>query len=148
MSAKHFFPLVIEQLEEGRKVRFIVSGSSMMPWIVNNRDSVELVSVHGMKLKKGDIILFQPLKGKYILHRIIKVYPEGYATMGDGNFYPDGYTAKETVIAKVVSIYRKGKKIDCESKKWKLVFRLWMLLYPVRRYLIKILGLIGRLRVN
>ena len=64
VSGCELFPLIIEQLEQGRRVRFTVSGSSMMPWIVNNRDSVELISAKNIQLKKGDIILFQPLKHK------------------------------------------------------------------------------------
>ena len=87
---------------------FTVSGSSMMSWIVNNRDSVELISAKNIQLKKGNIILFQPLKHKYVLHRIIKVCPTGYLTSGDGNLYADGIAPRETVIATAVSIRRKG----------------------------------------
>ena len=87
---------------------FTVSGSSMMSWIVNNRDSVKHISAKNIQLKKGDIILFQPLKHKYVLYRIIKVCPTGYLTAGDGNLYADGIAPRESVIATVVSIRRKG----------------------------------------
>ena len=146
VSGSELFPLIIEQLEKGKRVCFTVSGSSMMPWIVNNRDSVELISAKNIQLKKGDIILFQPLKHKYVLHRIIKVCPTGYLTAGDGNLYADGIASKESVIAKAVSIRRKGKEIDCEKIRWKIVFHIWMLLFPVRGYLLKGIGRMGRLR--
>lgn len=146
VSGSELFPLIIEQLEQGKRVCFTVSGSSMMPWIVNNRDSVELISAKNIQLKKGDIILFQPLKHKYVLHRIIKVCPTGYLTAGDGNLYADGIASKESVIAKAVSIRRKGKEIDCEKIRWKIVFHIWMVLFPVRGYLLKGIGRMGRLR--
>lgn len=146
VSAKQLFPLIIEELERGRSVQFTVSGSSMMPWIVNNRDSVNLISAKNIELKKGDIILFEPFKDTYVLHRIMSVRPEGYMTIGDGNLYPDGYTSRESVIAKVISISRKDKKIDCESVKWKVIFRIWMFLRPVRKYLLKGLGYLGGLK--
>lgn len=146
VSGSELFPLIIEQLEQGKRVCFTVSGSSMMPWIVNNRDSVELISAKNIQLKKGDIILFQPLKHKYVLHRIIKVCSTGYLTAGDGNLYADGIASKESVIAKAVSIRRKGKEIDCEKIRWKIVFHIWMLLFPVRGYLLKGIGRMGRFR--
>lgn len=146
VSGSELFPLIIEQLEQGKRVCFTVSGSSMMPWIVNNRDSVELISAKNIQLKKGDIILFQPLKHKYVLHRIIKVCPTGYLTAGDGNLYADGIASKESVIAKAVSIRRKGKELDCEKIRWKIVFHIWMLLFPVRGYLLKRIGGMGRFR--
>ena len=146
VSGSELFPLIIEQLEQGKKVRLTVSGSSMMSWIVNNRDSVELISAKNIQLKKGDIILFQPLKHKYVLHRIIKVCSTGYLTAGDGNLYADGIASKESVIAKAVSIRRKGKEIDCEKIRWKIVFHIWMLLFHVRGYLLKGIGRMGRLR--
>lgn len=146
VSGSELFPLIIEQLEQGKRVCFTVSGSSMMPWIVNNRDSVELISAKNIQLKKGDIILFQPLKHKYVLHRIIKVCSTGYLTAGDGNLYADGIASKESVIAKAVSIRRKGKEIDCEKIRWKIVFHIWMLLFHVRGYLLKGIGRMGRLR--
>lgn len=146
VSGSELFPLIIEQLEQGKRVCFTVSGSSMMPWIVNNRDSVELISAKNIQLKKGDIILFQPLKHKYVLHRIIKVCPTGYLTAGDGNLYADGIASKKSVIAKAVSIRRKGKEIDCEKIRWKIVFHIWMLLFPVRGYLLKGIGGMGRFR--
>lgn len=146
ISGKMLFPLIIEQLEQGKTVRMTVSGRSMMPWIVDNRDEVELVSACADNLKKGDIILFQPCDDKYVLHRIVKESPGGYITAGDGNLYLDGMVAYNRVIAKAVRIWRKGKSIDCDAGSWKLVFRIWMLLYPVRKYLLKLLYLWGRVK--
>ena len=99
VSGQSLFSMVEEQLASGKRVRFPVSGTSMTPWIIHNRDQIELISAKGLRLKKGDIILFQPFSGKYILHRITKIVPSGYITTGDGNLYresghhtPEGQT--------------------------------------------------------
>ena len=39
--------MVEEQLASGKRVRFPVSGISMTPWIIHNRDQVELISAKG-----------------------------------------------------------------------------------------------------
>lgn len=137
VSCQDIFPIIEEQLNQGKSVRFIVSGISMTPWIINNRDQVEIISARGLTLKKGDIVLFQPFQGRYILHRITKILPDGYITTGDGNLYRDGFIASDSVIGKVIIIYRKGKAISCDRLRWKLLFRLWMALFPFRKYLFR-----------
>lgn len=133
VSGQDMFPIVEEQLALGKRVCFTVSGTSMTPWIIHNRDQVELISAKGLPLKKGDIILFQPFPGKYILHRITKIVPGGYITTGDGNLHRDGWSSSASVIGKAVAIRRKGKIIDCHALRWSITFWLWMELFPVRK---------------
>lgn len=140
ISGQDLFPVIEEQLISGNRVSFTVSGSSMMPWIVNNRDQVELISVKNLVLKKGDIILFLPFPGKYVLHRITKIVPGGYITTGDGNLHRDGFISTESVIGKVVKIHRKGKLIDCDNLHWRIIFSLWMKLFPIRKWLFILLN--------
>lgn len=146
ISAADFFPLLEEQLAQGKRASFIVTGTSMTPWIINRRDSVELVSADKKHLKKGDIILFCPFSGKYVLHRITDVKPCGYITTGDGNCHRDGLVLPENVVAKVVTIHRKGRTIQCSSLWWKIISRIWMALFPLRKMLLKLLGFVGKLR--
>ncbi len=72
ISTQEIFPVIMELLKQGKKVIFNVSGMSMAPWIMNNRDRVLLSGAMGQALKIGDIILFQNSRGDYILHRIYK----------------------------------------------------------------------------
>ena len=136
VSGQSLFSMVEEQLASGKRVRFPVSGTSMTPWIIHNRDQIELISAKGLRLKKGDIILFQPFSGKYILHRITKIVPSGYITTGDGNLYRDGFTSSASVIGKVVTIHRKGKPINCSAPQWRILSWLWMALFPFRRWML------------
>lgn len=136
VSGRDLFPIIEEQLALGKRVCFPVSGTSMTPWIIHNRDHVELISAKGLGLKKGDIILFQPCPGKYLLHRITKKVPGGYITTGDGNLYRDGFTSSASVIGKAVVIHRKGKSIHCNALGWRILSWLWMALFPVRKWLL------------
>lgn len=136
VSGKNLFPVIEEMLREGKSVRFPVSGNSMHPFIIHNRDSVLLVPSSGRQLKKGDIILFCRSEESYILHRITKVKKGGYITTGDGNLYRDGFVPEEAVRAKAELIYRKNLVIDCRRWYWKFIFRLWMMAFPIRRRLL------------
>lgn len=137
ISERSLFPIVKEMLAEGKTVRFTVSGNSMWPLIIHNRDSVLLTSCDREHLNKGDIILFHAGVEHYVLHRITSVKPGGYITTGDGNLHRDGFIQSEDVIAKVEQIYRKDKVISCHKWYWKLIFRIWMSMFPIRKSLQK-----------
>ena len=56
-------------------ITYKVSGKSMMPMIVPNRDIVTVKrKTEDMKLNINDIVLYHQ-KGKLILHRIVAVLP-------------------------------------------------------------------------
>lgn len=139
VSQKDLMPLMEEALKAGKKVRFTVSGNSMWPWLIHQRDSVLLEECGNQKLKKGDIILFQALEHHYVLHRITRKVKGGYITTGDGNLARDGFVPKDKVIGKAVVLYRKDRKIICCQWKWRLIARLWMVGFPVRKYLVKLI---------
>lgn len=139
ISEHRLFPIVKEVLAEGKRVRLTVSGNSMWPLIIHNRDSVLLVPCEKKNLTKGEIILFHAGYGHYMLHRITSVKAGGYITTGDGNLHRDGFINSEEVIAKVKKIYRKDKIINCSKGYWKLTFRIWMIMFPIRGLLQKLI---------
>lgn len=138
VSTHDLFPIIYEELKNGKKVKFTVSGTSMLPWISNNRDQVLLVAIDNKQLKLGDIILFQDKRGEYILHRIYKKDTEGYHTIGDGCIFEDGRVLPDKMIGVVEKIYRKGKEIDCNSFFWRMIFLTWRHLLPIRKYILNI----------
>lgn len=139
ISERDLFPEIEKVLKEGKFVRFTVSGNSMWPLIIHNRDSVLLTSCEKINLKKGDIILFYVGQGHHMLHRITSIKQGGYITTGDGNLHRDGFIPVENVIAKVEKIYRKDKIINCNRWYWKFIFRLWMMMFPIRGFMQKII---------
>ncbi len=145
VAANELFPFVREVINHGHKARFTISGSSMCPWMIDNRDQVLIAG--SKELKPGDIILYQNSRGNYILHRIMKKEENGFRTMGDSCITADEelITPKE-VIGVVQKIYRNGKEIDCSSTFWQLVFLLWRSLLPVRNELLRLYHTLVRIK--
>ena len=146
VSTHDLFPIIEELLAMNRQAIFTVKGTSMLPFIGDNRDSVVLEKRDFNNLKKGDIILFQYDSGKYILHRIYNISQEGYQTIGDGCISFDDWIRPDQVKGVVTKIIRKGKEIDCSSTKWTIIFSLWMKLLPIRRYLLQTYFILGKIK--
>ena len=66
---QEYMKVVRSLLEEGKEVPLVVTGNSMMPFLIDRRDQV-LIKKPDRPLKKGDIAFFQRENGQYILHRI------------------------------------------------------------------------------
>ena len=146
VSTHDLFPIIEELLAMNRQAIFTVKGTSMLPFIGDNRDSVVLEKRDFNNLKKGDIILFQYDNGKYILHRIYNTSKEGYQTIGDGCISFDDWIRPDQIKGVVTKIIRKEKEIDCSSTKWKIIFSLWMGLLPIRKYLLRIYFKLGKIK--
>lgn len=127
-------------LAEGRQVSFTVMGYSMYPFLVSGRDSVIVESSDRKKLKKGDILLFKPLPDRYMLHRVTKLAEEGFETTGDRNMFRDGMFPYECIVGKVITIVRKGKRIQCSNVLYQILYRTWNLLFPFRKHMIRMWG--------
>lgn len=136
ISAEDLFSAVAEQLAEGRQAQFTVTGMSMWPFLCHGRDQVVVAAVDPADIRRGDIVLIRVTQSRYLLHRVTKRTAEGIETTGDGNCYRDGSFPYSCVIARADTLIRKGRSIDCKAWQWKLVFRIWMWLFPVRKQLI------------
>lgn len=143
--SKDFFPPLIACIDAGQNASFRITGYSMWPLLCHRRDSVVLTACEKENLQVGDIVLLQRDEEHYLLHRITKIKGEIMETTGDGNLFRDGVFPLDWVKAKAVSINRKGKTIHCEDLRWKIVFRVWMALFPVRGPLLKALRFWSRL---
>ena len=138
ISSEILFAVVEEQLAAGRSASFTVTGMSMWPFLCHGRDRVIVTGTSPDDLAVGDIILFCPVPGKYILHRITALREDAFETTGDGNCYRDGWISRECIRAKVTGIVRKGKTISCRSPFWRFIFAIWRILFPIRRPLLRL----------
>lgn len=147
-----YFALLPEFLKDNYQATFTVTGNSMWPFLTHGRDTVVVEACDPKHLKKGDIVLFQPMPTVFILHRVTKLKknPDNtvhcFQTTGDGNCHRDGFYRPDCVIAKVSSLQRKGTTIACNSLFWRLVANLWNIAFPIRRYLLYTLRQVSRLR--
>ena len=113
-------------LEEGREVTFTPKGSSMLPFIRGDRDSVTLKKPG--KLEVGDIVLVRLPGPHYVLHRVLHINGEDIEIMGDGNIAGTEKCRRGDVMG--VAALVSGRK---PTKG-----RLWRWLKPVRRYILAI----------
>lgn len=146
VSTQDLFPIIEELLAMNRQAIFTIKGTSMLPFIGDNRDSVVLERRDFDSLKRGDIILFQYDSGKYVLHRIYNISEKKYQTIGDGCLGFDEWIGQDQVKGVVTKIIRKGKEIDCNSIKWKIISSLWMVLLPIRKYLLQAYFILGKIK--
>lgn len=135
ISSKILFTAISEQLAKDRRASFTITGMSMWPLLCHGRDQVIVEKVNAENLRKGDIILYRIADDRYILHRITRLKETCFQTTGDGNTFRDPWMPYDCVTARASGIVRNGRTIDCSRLRWKAVFRIWMLLFPVRKWM-------------
>lgn len=131
LSAEELIPSLLELLEEADCVPLVISGSSMTPFLVHNRDTVYLSKVR-QPLKRGDMILYRRDNGKYVLHRIYRTDPESYTLVGDAQTALERGIRPDQVLALVSAVRRKGKLLQPGSFWWAFFQRIWIRLVPLR----------------
>ena len=130
-------PLITERLGAGQSVELSPRGKSMMPMLREGKDSIVLSAVSG-RLKKHDIPLYKRTDGSYVLHRIVKVHPEGYTVIGDGQYVGFEKVTDEQIVAHLTAFRRKNKLVSCERLTYKLYAFVWCGTRPVRRFMYRV----------
>ena len=132
-----FISIAEEELKAGKSIKLLADGASMYPFIRGGKDIVEIHPINGNEpLQKGEIYLFNN-KGRYNIHRLIGEDNGKFVMMGDGNRGVVEKVGKNDVIGIVRRIHRDGGTvIDCSSSLWKAKSRIWVVMRPVRRYLL------------
>lgn len=130
-------PVIEEKLAAGGTVKIPVTGTSMLPLLVEGRDTVTLTKAE-FPLKKYDLPLFRRRNGVFVLHRVIAVKEKEYIMCGDNQWVKETGVTDDMVIGVVCAITRKGKTFSVKSTKYKLYIRFWNFLMPVRKYIVKL----------
>ena len=145
------FTRLKDELSAGHSVISFTSGVSMEPLLHDKRKKnathVLIVPVTGI-CQVGDMPLALLPDGRYILHRIIRIDKKQdkviYVTRGD-NCVGGEYVPQEAVYGVVREIYYKNDKtVKVTDKKYQRYVKVWMQLYPIRKFFMRCRGLIGR----
>lgn len=72
ISAGTYLPILQALILDGKTVCLNISGSSMAPFLIHQRDSVRLQRPEHPPIS-GDIVLYQRENGQFILHRICRI---------------------------------------------------------------------------
>ena len=135
-------PLFLERLEAGQQVRFSPMGTSMLPMLREERDSVVL-SPAPQRLRKYDLPLYQRDNGAYILHRVTAV-GETYSCIGDNQFVYEHGVRQDQIVAVVTGFRRKGRDHTVTEPGYRFYCRLWHYSRPLRHFWHRGLGWLRR----
>ena len=116
-------------------------GYSMMPLLRQRKDIIEIRQKPQGRCRKYDVILYKR-HNKYILHRIIKVFPDGYKVLGDHNTWFDKTVTDDMIIGVMARVIRDGKRITTQNIWYKIYVHIWCDFYPIRFFMIKMKALI------
>ena len=126
-----------KMLSEWGYIVYTIKGTSMMPLLRQYRDIIEIRPKGEHRCKKYDVVLYK--RGKsYILHRVLRVLPDGYIIAGDHNTFLEYDIKDEHIIGVMVRMIRDGKEISMTDNKYRLYVHLWCDFYPVRMGLLRI----------
>ncbi|HZK21890.1 MAG TPA: nucleotidyltransferase family protein [Oscillospiraceae bacterium] len=129
-------PIINETLESGKEFTLPVTGTSMLPLLVEKRDSIVLKKAVP-PLQKGDLPLYRRTDGSFVLHRVVSAKNGKYIMSGDNQFIPEYDISDDMIIGVVSKIIRNGKEVDVNSLLYRLYVYVWTALfkvrYPIRR---------------
>ncbi len=133
---------VITELEQGRRVSYLVDGCDMNPFFRSGKDSV-LLSPPNKKadgstsIRRRDIVLFRYAQDTTIkLHRVVHVWGTLLLLRGDGNY---GHYERATV-SDVIGVVAEGTvfggcHFKANSSFWRFISKLWTLSYRFRLWI-------------
>ena len=150
ISMQELLPFIEEALNNNKTFTIPITGTSMLPLLVKDRDTVTIKKCE-TTLKKGDLPLYRRQDGSFVLHRVVSVEADGTYTMcGDNQFLKEKGIAHTAIIGVVTAITRNGKTFSVDSKKYQLYVKLGLLLlnvrYPYKR--LRYLGHLIKLRIE
>lgn len=114
-----------------------VTGTSMLPFLIPDKDVVILRKYNGESLCEGQIVLFRSDDGHFVLHRIFEIQDDGFLRInGDAQLSCEIIKASQ-VIATVKKLLRDGAEIDLSSKKLMRRQNVWKKLRLIRPVLVR-----------
>lgn len=137
VDTREYVSVLQELTEEGRTVSLLISGNSMLPFLVHERDYIFFRKPEN-GLKKGDMVFFRRDTGEYVMHRICKVKDDQYFIVGDAQNVIEGPVRRDQIFAKVIRVERKGRQIGPGNFWWEFFEHIWINLIPFRRMLVRI----------
>lgn len=112
------WPVMAEQLDAGKTVRFAPKGVSMLPLIRQDLDTV-VIKTAPPKLKKYDLALYRRKNGQFVLHRVVGVNKDGsYVMCGDNQYWRECGITGENILAMAVGYYKGNEYISFDDENY------------------------------
>lgn len=117
------------------------AGTSMWPMLRHRHDTATVIPLRGA-VKKYDVVLFRRT-GQLVLHRVVKIVPNGYLIRGDHCL--DGELVQENQLLGVLSAFtRNGKPHSVNAPGYVAYSRMIVWLHPVLSLIIRVRGLVKK----
>ena len=125
LDTQSYLDTVCDLLREGQThVPVVIAGQSMTPFL-DPGDTVFL-DLPSRPIERGDVILFSRFSQKYVLHRVVSVFPDGsLELLGDAQVRSERIRPGD-VRAIVTGIRRGGKLLDERSLRWRFFRNVWI----------------------
>lgn len=132
----HLFEHLKIYLDQGKKIKFTVSGNSMYPFIKNG-DQVILKPIESTDIKQGRIVL-ACANGQFLLHRIVGFSASGVILAGDGNLMQHETVELKWIWAVVIEVVDRNGNRNVQSFFSVFLARVWYRIRLVRLLLFKV----------
>lgn len=136
VNTGEFVTMLRELTGQGHEVSLLISGGSMSPFLVHQRDTIYF-KTPDRPLRAGDMVFYQRGSGQYVMHRIHHIRNGGYYMVGDAQWEIEGPLEEQQIFALVTKVRRKGQLIGPGNLWWEFFEHVWPRLLPVRRPIVR-----------
>lgn len=120
-----------ELLERDGVLIYKNQGDSMQPLIREGKDLVVIRQISG-GLKRYDVPLYQRDTGEYVLHRVLRVRPDGYVLCGDNRWRKEYGITDRHITGILTAVIRNGREIPVSSLPCRIYAHLWCDFFYIR----------------
>ena len=132
-----------EYLDKYGSLTYKNKGVSMMPLLRQDRDLFTIEKKVQDRCRKYDVVLYKTGE-KYILHRVIKVVPDGYVIRGDNTYHKEFKTDRD-ILGVMTGFQRDGRDHKVTEFGYKLYSVIRCASYPLRALYLKLRHAAGKL---
>ena len=111
---EQLLPFMDEAFAAGKTFKIPITGTSMLPLLVQGRDYAVLKRAAG-HLKIGDVPLYRRADGAFVLHRIVGFDGDNYIMCGDNQFALEYGIGDGNIVGVVCEFIIDGKTVDTEA---------------------------------
>lgn len=120
-----------EVLRRDGRLIYTNVGDSMLPLIREGRDLVVIEQARG-RLKRWDVPLYRRNSGQYVLHRVLRVLPDGYVLCGDNRWRQEYGVTDRHILGVLTAVVRDGRELPVTDWRYRLYTALWCGCFPLR----------------